>query len=158
LAVPRLQVPSVTWLWLFGLALAVLSSLSSACYRVYFKLLLENGLSRSAIIFFRLAGTTLVPGIIMIFWPEQFRPDLLVQTAIVGVLGFALPLFLVLTILQRIALGNYAILLFSVPAITYLLSSLFGYGQFYATDLLAALLIFAAVAVHEVRSAQHSET
>jgi drug/metabolite transporter (DMT)-like permease len=136
LAAPRFQLDNVSWPWILGLSLALLTGLSSAFYRVCFKLLLEIGLAKSAIVFLRLIGMTLFLGAYLCFRPDKFRGDLLLPLAVVGALTFALPLFLMLTVLRRIPIVNYAMLLFCVPATTYILAGLFGYGSFFASDLI----------------------
>lgn len=152
LAMPRLQAGGVSLLWLFGLAIALLSSLSGAFYRVYFKILLQMGLAKSAVVFLRLIATTLVLGVVLLLRPDLFRADILVETVVIGILGFALPLFLVLTILQRVTISHYAMLLFLVPAMTYAFSAALGYGHFFVSDIVAAVLIFAGVGLYEIRS------
>jgi drug/metabolite transporter (DMT)-like permease len=154
LAAPRLHVDSVH-LGILGLVLALLSSLSSGFYRVYFKVLLEKGLSKSAIVFLRLMAITLLLGGILFVRPELFRADILFKTALIGVLGFAIPLFLSLGALQRLAVRSYAMLLFLLPALTYALSASFGYGQLYVSDLFAGGLILLGVAVHETLMKEH---
>jgi len=52
-----------------------------------------------------------------------------------------------LTVLRRVSIGNYAMLLFCVPAITYLLAGAFGYGMFYLFDFIAAGLILLSIAI-----------
>jgi drug/metabolite transporter (DMT)-like permease len=158
LAEPRVQVTGLSLAWLAGSLFSLLSSLSTAFFRVYFRILLNKGLSKSAMMFLRLIATSSVLGITLALKPDLFRLDLLGSAIILGAVGFTLPLFLVLAILQRIALGNYAMLLFCVPVTTYLLSALFGFGRFYATDLIAAGLIFGSVGLHEFRSDVHSRT
>jgi len=148
-ATPRLRGEALSALWMAGLILALLSSLSSAFYRVYFKVLLEKGLSKSMIVFTRLIGLTLLLGAILLQRPELFRSDILAKTALIGVLGVAIPLFLVLGAIQRLAVRSYAMLLFLLPVSTYALSAVLGYGRFYMSDLFAGGLMLCGVAVHE---------
>src|SRR5262245_14208586 len=54
LSAPRVYIDEFSLLWLAGLALSLLSSISSAFYRVYYKLLLLGGATKSAVIFMRL--------------------------------------------------------------------------------------------------------
>jgi drug/metabolite transporter (DMT)-like permease len=151
LFVPRVYIDEFSLLWAAGLALSLLSSISSAFYRVYFKLLLVGGMTKSAVIFIRLFGITIALGAILLIRPELFRVDLLAETAIVGLVGFTLPLFLTLSILQRLTIRSFAILLFAVPALTFLLSASLGYAHFFTSDLLAAGLAVSGVFLHERR-------
>jgi drug/metabolite transporter (DMT)-like permease len=149
LSAPRLQLADVSVLWLLGLVMALLSSLCGAFYVVYFKILLQAGLAKSAIIFLRLIMTTLGLGTVLVVRPELFRADIFAEIAVLGIFGFAAPLFLTLTILQRVTISAYAMLLFLVPVLTYLLSGALGYGRLFYSDLLAAGLIFYCVAFFE---------
>lgn len=145
----RLQGETLSLFWVLGLIVALLSSLSSAFYRVYFKVLLEAGASKSVIVFTRLIGVTLLLGAILLLRPELFRYDMLAKTVLIGVLGVAIPLFLALGAIQRLQVRSYAMLLFLLPASTYLLSAVFGYGRFYGSDLLACGLMLLGVVTHE---------
>jgi drug/metabolite transporter (DMT)-like permease len=150
LAEPRFEVGAVSWLWILGLSLALLTGLSSAFYRVSFKLLLEVGLAKSAIVFLRLVAMTILLGAYLCFRPDKFRGDLLLPLAVVGALTFAIPLFLMLTVLRRIPVVNYAMLLFCVPAATYILAGMFGYGSFFLSDFIAAGFILLGITVYEL--------
>jgi drug/metabolite transporter (DMT)-like permease len=151
LIAPRVYVSEFSLLWMAGLGLSFLSSISSAFYRVYFKILLASGATKSAVIFVRLFGVTLVLGAILLIRPELFRADLLVATSILGLIGFTLPLFLTLVIMQHVTIRSFAILLFSVPALTFLLSAILGYANFFVSDSIAAVLAVFAVVFHEWR-------
>src|SRR5215471_4185545 len=113
LSAPRVYIDEFSLLWLAGLALSLLSSISSAFYRVYYKLLLLGGATKSAVIFMRLFGVTIALGAIPLVRPELFRVDLLAETAILGVIGFTLPLFLTLTIVKHLTIRSFAMLLFA---------------------------------------------
>ncbi len=129
LSAPRVYVDEFSLLWVAGLVLSLLSSISSAFYRVYYKLLLLDGMTKSAVIFFRLFGITIVLGAMLLIRPELFRVDLLAETAILGLVGFTLPLFLTMSIIQRLTIRSFAMLLFAVPALTFLLSASLGYAH-----------------------------
>jgi drug/metabolite transporter (DMT)-like permease len=148
-AAPRLHEETLSLLWIVGLIFALLSSLSSAFYRVYFKVLLEKGLSKSMIVLTRLTGITVLLGAVLLLRPELYRADILAETALIGVFGVAIPLFLVLGAIQRLPVRSYAMLLFLLPALTYILSASLGYGRFYLSDLLASGLLLLGVTVHE---------
>jgi drug/metabolite transporter (DMT)-like permease len=156
LAAPRVGSGISTW-WLMGAIVALLGSLAGAFYRVYFKILLNAGMSKSTIVFLRLMGITLVLGGILLVHPGLFRLDILVQTALIGVFGFAIPLFLVLGAIQRLEVRSYAMLLFFLPATTYLLSAALGYGHLYISDLAAGGLMLFGVALHEAHARRSSK-
>jgi drug/metabolite transporter (DMT)-like permease len=149
LSAPRVYIEQFSFLWMTGLALSLLSSIASAFYRVYYKLLLVSGATKSSVIFGRLFGVTVVLGTILLIRPELFRIDLLGETAILGLIGFTLPLFLTLTIIQRVTIRSFAILLFSVPALTFVLSASVGYAHFFVSDIVAAALAVVAIVFHE---------
>jgi chloramphenicol-sensitive protein RarD len=152
LGLPRIEVDQVTLPWLIGLAMVVLSALSAAFFRLYFKILLQQGHSKSVIIFMRLIGLTVFLGIALAVRPDLFRSDLILETAAIGLLGFTLPLFLTLNILQRLELSNFAMLLFLYPALTFMISTILGYAQFYITDLIAFTVIGFGVIRYEYSS------
>jgi len=151
LSVPRVTVEQYSLLWAAGLAFSLLSSLSSAFYRVYFRLLLVRGMMKSAVIFFRLFGLTVALGGILLVRPDLFRSDLLLKTSILGLVGFTVPLFLSLTIIQRLTLRSFAILLFALPAITFFLSASMGYAQLFPSDVAAGALAIIGIVLHERR-------
>jgi drug/metabolite transporter (DMT)-like permease len=157
LSAPRVYLEQFSWLWMAGFAFALLSSVSSAFYRVYFRLLLVGGTSKSAVIFVRLCGLTLALGAILLIRPELFRVDLLAETALLGLLGFAAPLFLSLTIIQRLTLRSFAMLLFAVPALTFLLSASAGYARFFPSDIVAAALTIFGLVLHERHNSRASD-
>jgi threonine/homoserine efflux transporter RhtA len=123
--------------------------LSSAIYRVYFKILLQRGLSKAEIVFLRLCGVTLVLGGILLVQNDLFRADLLLQTSILGLLGFTLPLFLILNIIQRLEISSFAMLLFLYPTTTFMMSAALGYTQFHGSDVLATVVIAFGVIRYE---------
>jgi drug/metabolite transporter (DMT)-like permease len=148
---PRLYGVDVSGLWVLGLVLSLLSSLASGVYRVYFKILLMEGASKSSIIFFRLFGITLSLGIILTVRPSLVRFDLLPKIALLGIIGFTVPLFLTLTIIQHVSVRSFAILLFLLPTLTFLLATSVGYSRFYPSDIGAAAIAVLAVLFHEAR-------
>jgi drug/metabolite transporter (DMT)-like permease len=155
LSVPRVTVEEYSLLWAAGLAFSLLSSLSSGFYRVYFRLLLARGMMKSAVIFFRLFGLTIVLGGVLLIKPELFRSDLLLETSILGLVGFTVPLFLSLTIIQRLTLRSFAMLLFALPAITFFLSAGLGYTRLFPTDIVAGALAIVGVVVYEKRTSNN---
>lgn len=152
LAAPRLQADHVSVLWVLGLLASLLSSASSACYRVYFRLLLQRGMGKAVIVFVRLIGLTTFLGLYLVLMPDLFHAELLIKTALLGLVGFTAPLFLVLTVIQRVEIPRFAMLLFLFPALTYLLSSIMGYGDFYVSDLFAAGVLTGIVIFHETKA------
>lgn len=152
LSAPRLYIDQLSLLWIAGLFLSLLSSISSAFYRVYFRVLLVGGATKSVIIFVRLFGTTVALGIILLVKPEYFRADLLVQTAVLGLVGFTIPLFLTLTIIQHVTIPSFAMLLFCVPVFTFILSAAAGYTHLFASDLVAAALTITGATLYERRN------
>jgi drug/metabolite transporter (DMT)-like permease len=152
LGLPRVTITEFNLLWIGGLALSLLSSLSSAFYRAYFKLLLTAGMTKSAVIFARLFGLTIVLGSVLLIKPHLFRSDLLINTCVLGLIGFTLPLFLTLTIIERLTIRSFAVLLFALPAITFFLSAVLGYDRLFPSDVVAGALTLAGVAVHEHRT------
>jgi drug/metabolite transporter (DMT)-like permease len=152
LSAPRVYIDKFSLLWVTGIVLSLLSSISSAFYRVYFRLLLVGGATKSAVIFIRLFGITIVLGAILLIRPELFRVDLLAQTATLGLVGFTLPLFLTLTIIQRLTIRSFAMLLFAVPALTFLLSATLGYARLFPSDIVAGALAIIGVILHERRN------
>src|SRR5262249_50648190 len=90
-----------------------------------------------------------VLGVVLGAMPHLFRWELLIETAVIGVLGFTLPLFLTLVVIQRVPIRSFAILLFLFPALTFIFSAALGYAHLYASDILAAGVIIAGVALHE---------
>jgi drug/metabolite transporter (DMT)-like permease len=152
LSAPRVHIDEFSWLFAVGLVLSLLSSISSAFYRVYFRLLLVRGSSKSAVIFIRMFGLTIVLGVILLFQPKLFRVDLLTETALLGFIGFTLPLFLSLTIIQRLAIRSFAMLFFAMPALTLLFSASLGYAHVFGSDIIAGSLAIFGVILHERRS------
>jgi len=154
LSAPRVSIDEFSWVWLTGLGFSLLSSISSAFYRVYFRLLLVGGVTKSAVIFIRLFGITISLGAILLIRPELFRVDLLAETAVLGLLGFTLPLFLTLAIIQRLTLQSFAMLLFAVPALTFLLSESLGYARLFPSDIVAGALAIIGMILHERRNSK----
>lgn len=154
LSAPRVYIDEFSLLWVVGLSFSFISSISSAFYRVYYKLLLVDGMTKSAVIFIRLFGITIALGAILLIRPELFRVDLLAETAILGFVGFTLPLFLTLIIIQRLTIRSFAMLLFAVPVLTFLLSASVGYAHLFVSDIVAAGLAVLGVVVHERRGGE----
>jgi drug/metabolite transporter (DMT)-like permease len=149
---PRISFDNFSAIWLLGLGASFLSSASSGFYRVYFKRLLQEGGTKASIIFFRLIATTFFTGIVLLMRPELFRSDLLLAVILIGFIGFTVPLFLTLLIIQHVTIRSFSMLLFSIPVMTLLLSASFGYTHIFPSDILAALLVFAGVTFHEFHS------
>ena len=149
LNIPRFEAQPESAQWLLGIGCALLSSVAGAYYTIYYKILLVRGLAKSLIITLRLALLTVILGLLLVIDRELFRTDLLISTAIVGLFGFTLPLFLILNIVQRVTIRRYAILLFLVPALTLLLSILVGYETLRTFDALGAGILIFAVGYHE---------
>src|SRR5262249_51769394 len=126
LAEPRVSTGQVSVFWVLGFTFALLSSLSSAIYRVYFKVLLDRGLSKTALIFLRLIGLTVILGLALVVRSDLFRTDLLVTTAAIGLLGFTIPLFLIISVIQRVEIKSFAMMLFLLPLLTFAFSTSFG--------------------------------
>src|ERR1051326_3155809 len=146
---PRLDADGISPVSLTGIALALVRSLFGALYQGYFKVLLQKGAAKSAIILLRLVGTTVVLGGILFMRPDLFRSDLLLETALVGLIGFAAPLFLVLEVLQRVKLQNFAVLLFLFPVLTLVISWATGYAKIFQSDIAAAALLLIAIILYE---------
>jgi drug/metabolite transporter (DMT)-like permease len=149
LSAPRMYGDPLSLAWTLGLTFAILSSLSSATYRVYFKALLQQGFTKSAIVFLRMTSITALLGAILLLQPHLFRGDHFFSIAIVGVVGFAFPLFLTLSVLQRVSMPRFAMLLFLFPALTLMFSATMGYARVFFTDLLAAAMMLGGVAIYE---------
>jgi drug/metabolite transporter (DMT)-like permease len=146
---PRIETEQASAQWLLGVGCALLSSVAGAYYTIYYKMLIVSGLPKFLILTMRLALLT----VILAFWltidRELFRTDLLISTAILGLIGFTLPLFLILNVLQRVTIRRYSILLFLVPALTLLFSIFAGYETLRAFDVLGAVILILAVCYHE---------
>jgi drug/metabolite transporter (DMT)-like permease len=151
LGAPRIYVDHFSFFWVTGLVLCLLSSISSAFYRVYYRLLLLGGETKSAIIFVRLFGLTTVLGFVLLARPELFRSDLLTETVVIGLVGFTLPLFLTLTILQNMTIPSFSMLLFCLPILTFVLSASIGYARLFPSDLLAGTLTIVGLVLYEAR-------
>lgn len=136
---------------LIGTMLALLSSVAGAIYQVYFKILLQEGMTKSALVLFRLMATTVVLGAVLLIRPDWFRFDLLPATALIGLIGFTIPLFLTLTVMQRVQIQNFAMMLFLFPVLTLLISFSMGFAQLHTSDAVAGALLLAAIAVYEYR-------
>jgi drug/metabolite transporter (DMT)-like permease len=149
LEIRRFYADDLSGVSLTGTMLALLSSVAGAFYQVYFKVLLQKGMTKSSIILLRLMGITLVLGVILLARPALFRYDLLLDTALIGLFGFALPLFLTLTVIQHVKIQSFAMLLFSYPVLTLLISQSMGYAQTYVSDIIAGGLILTGIAVYE---------
>jgi drug/metabolite transporter (DMT)-like permease len=149
LNIPRIETEQASaQLWL-GIGCALLSSVAGAYYTIYYKLLIVRGLPKSLIITLRLVVLTVVLGFLLAMDRELFRIDLLIPTAILGLIGFTLPLFLILNIVQHVTIRRYSILLFLVPALTLLFSIFAGYETLRTFDVLGAGILILAVGYHE---------
>jgi drug/metabolite transporter (DMT)-like permease len=146
---PRIAIGDVSVLWYVGLTMSLLSSLSSGFYRVYFKRLLQREITKSSIIFFRLFGTTLLTGAILLANPGLFQMRLLPYVVLLGLLGFTAPLFLTLVIIQRVSIRRFAMLLFAIPVLTFALSATLGYVHVFISDVFAGAAVFLGLAIHE---------
>jgi drug/metabolite transporter (DMT)-like permease len=149
LNIPRFEAQQASAQWLLGIGCALLSSVAGAYYTIYYKMLIVRGLPKSLIITLRLALLTMILGFLLAMDPELFRIDLLSSTAILGLIGFTLPLFLILNIVQRVTMRRYSILLFLVPALKLLFSIFAGYETLRAFDILGAGILILAVGYHE---------
>jgi drug/metabolite transporter (DMT)-like permease len=158
LVLPRLIFEEFSLAWFLGLTLALFSSLSSAIYRVHFKVLLANGMSTSAVVFNRLHATTLVLGVILVLDPKLFQTNLIVPTALIGLFGFCIPLYLILNVIRRMAIPRFAILLFAFPAMTLLLSAGLGFARLYWSDLLAGVLTLVGLAAYDQSTLRDNST
>jgi drug/metabolite transporter (DMT)-like permease len=152
LSIPRVYIDNFSPLWVAGLLMCFVSSISSACYRVGYKNLLVQGATKSSIIFFRLFGTTLTLGALLLISPDKIRLDILGQVSILGLIGFTAPLFLTLIIMERVTIRSFAMLLFCVPALTFIASASIGYATFFPSDLIAAALAIFGAVFHERRT------
>ncbi len=146
----RVHDAALSTLWGAGLVLALVSSLCSGFYRIYLKLLMSEGANKAVVVFYRMIGSTLITGSILVARPDWFRADLLLPTGLVGLCGFALPLFLMLFVIQRLRVQSFAALLFLMPMLTYAFSVLTGYAHLHWSDVLGGLIIFAAVVCYEI--------
>lgn len=151
LNIPRFQVEQASAQWLLGIGCALLSAVAGAYYTIYYKILLERKLPKSLIITLRLVCLTVILGLALAINQSLFRTDLLIPTVILGLIGFTLPLFLILTIVQRVTIRQYSVLLFLVPALTLLFSIGAGYERLRIFDLLGAGVIVIAVIYHEAK-------
>ncbi|WP_459863808.1 DMT family transporter [Endothiovibrio diazotrophicus] len=136
--------------WYVGLLCALSSSLSSAFCRAYYKKLVDLGVEKLLILFWRMTGMVLVLFIFMLVYGDEYwRSDLLVITFIVGLFGFVLPIYLMLLVVQNFELKHVAVLLMLYPVFTLLFASAFGYYSPAALDMLGILLVLGAVLLHE---------
>jgi drug/metabolite transporter (DMT)-like permease len=150
LGVPRIESEQASAQWLLGVGCALLSSVAGAYYTIYYKMLIVRGIPKSLIITLRLVFLTVILGFLLIMNQELFRVDLLISTAILGLIGFTLPLFLILNVVQRVTIRRYSILLFLVPALTLIFSIVAGYEALRALDVLGAGILILAVSYHEM--------
>lgn len=153
-AAPRLQAGSVSIYWVVGLLLALISVISGSVYRSYFKVLLNARVDKATIVLLRMSGLTVVLGAILLAQPSLFSFERLPETAALGLIGFSIPLFLSLFILQNVTIRSFAMLLFLYPILTYFGSAVFGLVKVYASDIAAAALVFSSITLHEVLMAR----
>lgn len=130
---------------IIGFFCALASSIFSAVYRIYFKRLLNIGLSKSLIIFSRLLGLSLVSGFIILMNPQLWNQEALIMVIFVGILGFSVPLFISLYVLQRVSIEHFSILLFCLPLVTALETMGLGYYKITWEFLLGATLILIGI-------------
>lgn len=140
---------SMSFAWLLGLTYALVSSLSSAAYRVYSKQLLSVGMDKSQILFYRLFGVTISLSVYAYIGKEVVQVEAILPVLITGIIGFSLPLFLILYVLEHMEIRQFAILWFLLPLITYFVSFGFGYTDVYVLDALAAICIVLGVSSYE---------
>jgi drug/metabolite transporter (DMT)-like permease len=152
LSVPRIEGEQASAQWLLGVGCALLSSVAGAYYTIYYKTLIARGFPKSLIITLRLVFLTLILGFMPTINRELFRLDLLIPTAILDLIGFTLPLFLILNIVQRVTIRRYSILLFLVPALTLMFSIFAGYETLRPFDILGAGILILAVVYDDVRA------
>ncbi len=149
MTLPRIAFEGISLAWISGLLFAILSSLSSALYRVYFKIVLTRGMPLAAVILSRLCATTVVLGGILILDRQLIRSDLLLPISVMGLIGFCLPLFLMLVVIRSVAIPRLAMLLFAFPALTLFFSIALRLARFYWSDLVAAAVILLGPAMYE---------
>lgn len=141
-----------------GTLFAIGSTVASALYRVSFKKLLSRGEDIATIVFFRLSFLTISIGILLLIKRELFVIQMIPIISFLGLIGFALPLFMSLYVLQRTELKRFGMLLFILPLTTAIFSVLFGYSDFYPLDLGAGLLIILGVTLNEGSSISKVKT
>jgi drug/metabolite transporter (DMT)-like permease len=132
-----------------GLLYALGSSASSAMYRIYFKKLLNDGISKSLIVFTRLLGISTVLGFYIFFHPYLWISDMIIQASLVGLFSFTIPLFISLFVLQRVSIENFSMLLFLLPAFTTIESTLLGYYDMSLTKIYGVILLLAGMYIFE---------
>jgi drug/metabolite transporter (DMT)-like permease len=69
----RFYAHDISWDSLNGTVFALLSSLTGAVYLVYFKVLLQKGIPKSAIVLTRLMGLSVVLGSVLLVHPDLFQ-------------------------------------------------------------------------------------
>jgi drug/metabolite transporter (DMT)-like permease len=148
--VTRVELGATSLPWLVGVALALLSSLSSALYRVFFKRLLNKGMAREWTIFYRLMGLSVGLGVMLLLYSDYVQLRILAPLIVLAIVGFAVPLLLVVFVIQQFALRSFAMMLFLLPVMTYGLSAALGYSQPRLLDIPAASLVLAGVIFHEL--------
>jgi drug/metabolite transporter (DMT)-like permease len=149
-AFPLIAQQRLTFNWCSGVLFALASSAAGAMYRIYYKMLLNQGVSKSAIVLYRLSGLSFVLGAILIFRPQMFRSQYLGQVATVGLVGFTGPLFLILFVLQKVRVAHFSIMLFLMPVLTYAFACWMKLTRPSLGDLAAGAVIFLGVAVYEM--------
>jgi threonine/homoserine efflux transporter RhtA len=68
---------------------------------------------------------------------------------VTGITGFTIPLYLSLVVIRRMEVQNFAVLLFLLPAVTYVFSVVLGLSDIRIIDCFGALFIVAAVIMYE---------
>jgi drug/metabolite transporter (DMT)-like permease len=140
--------------WFTGLLYALGSAFASAMYLIYYKVLLESGMGKPEIILFRLMGITLILGVYIAYNPAVASAGYLMELVVLGVFGFALPLFLIIYLVEILAVRHLGLYLFAAPAMTYYFSWSLGYVDLRMLDLVGAAIIFSALLVNEVKTAK----
>ena len=86
------------------------------------------------------------------YWQRASFDAVVVLLGILGLIGFTAPLFLTLIIMERVTIRSFAMLLFCVPALTFIASASIGYATFFPSDLIAAALAIFGAVFHERRT------
>jgi len=136
---------------LLGVGYAITSAVSTAVCRVLFSRLLAEGRTKSEIMLHRMWALSATLGAVLLFRPELVRPDLALQIALLGLVGFTVPLFMVLVIAERLRIDQMANLFFLLPVITYLLAWTRGLYEPTAASLLAMVAVCMAVTSYRAR-------
>nr|VFJ72353.1 MAG: EamA domain-containing membrane protein RarD [Candidatus Kentron sp. FW] len=149
--------------WFWGLAASLTSSLFAGIYRVSSKRLLNIGFARETVLAVRLlAIIVFCGGYILIVEPTGKSVGLIGEgrylwysmIVALGLFGFALPLYLAMTVLKNVRVRYYGLLFFLVPIFTYMGSAISGKTDPQWYDLIGALCIFAVFWIYREPVAQ----